>query len=56
MVRTRPGKSPKAFAAFRKNFVAFNGDPSGVGDCDAVEDAEGEGVTVTMGIEDAEAV
>ena len=56
MVRTRPGTSPQAFAAFRKNVVAFNGDPSGVGDCAAVEDAESVGVTVTMGIEDAEAV
>jgi hypothetical protein len=56
MARTRPGTSPKVFAAFCKNVVAFNEDASIVGDCATVEVAEVEGVTATMGIEDAEAV
>jgi hypothetical protein len=56
IARMRPGISPKAFTAFRKNVVAFDGDPPGVGDCAAVEDAEAEGVTTTIEIEDAEAV
>jgi len=45
MARTRPGTSPKVFAAFCKNIVAFNGDPPIVGDCAAVEVAEVQGVT-----------